>query len=250
MHSMHTKRRIPKGLATALALLFAVAGGLLISASPADGRSIIPKQLAVPSEPDGNATCLECHSKPHTMVREGKEISTQVDPAKYGASVHGIISCSRCHLEAGPEHSADPEKPLPVPTGRERNVHISAQCTKCHAGLYEESYNLSFHGIAIRHGDYRAATCVDCHGVHEILPSRDALSLVSRQNLAATCGTAECHPGAPAGFAEGTEHIIPAQKDTAGPLHIVYKFFIALILFDTMKDGPIVMFELLRRLQK
>lgn len=241
---------IRTGIYSALMGLLLVTGSLMVSAQPVKAQSTIPKQLAVPWDPQGNRACLECHSEPHTMVRDGQEISTQVDSLSYTGSVHGIISCTQCHDGVGAEHAKDPETPLDIPFGRARVAHISAQCVKCHAGVYEESYGQSFHGIAVRHGDYRSATCVDCHGGHSIQPSRNPVSMVSRENLAGTCGTAQCHPGAPDSFAEGTEHVIWAKAETSGGLHLVYKFFIALILFDTIKDGPIVMFELLRRPQR
>ncbi|HYF91451.1 MAG TPA: hypothetical protein VD969_04315 [Symbiobacteriaceae bacterium] len=223
-------------------------GGLTLHPGTASAESIL-KQLPVPAEPEGNAACLECHSKEQTMTRNGQQISIHVDGKEYGESVHGIIGCVRCHAEAGPEHSKDPKKPLNLPTGRDLKVLKSAGCVKCHAGPYEESYKLSFHGVANTNGDERAATCVDCHGVHNVLPSRNAASTVSPENLANTCGTAECHPGAPDSFADGKEHVIASEKSAPPILHLIYKAFMVLILFDTMKDGPIVMFELLRRLQ-
>jgi hypothetical protein len=236
-----TIRRCALGFFLAVAVL--VAGRTVASAS-------IAGPVPSPTEPEGNQACLNCHSRPGHMVRDGRTISIQVDPATYDSSVHGIISCVRCHIEIGPEHAADPNRPLGLPTGREARVQISRQCVKCHAGVYERSYNESFHGIAVRHGDDRAATCVDCHGSHGVLPSRNPASSVHPDRLAATCGAAECHPGAPANFAQGKEHFVVSRPETAGGLHVVYKFFLALILFDTMKDGPIVMFDLLRRLQR
>ncbi|HWI65896.1 MAG TPA: hypothetical protein VNT75_29050 [Symbiobacteriaceae bacterium] len=225
-----------------------LAGGLLLNPGTASAESI-SKQQAVPSEPEGNKACLECHSKNENMTRDGKQISIHVDGKMYAETPHGILSCVRCHAEAGPEHAADPKKPLNLPTGRALAVAKSEGCVKCHAGKYEESYDLSFHGVAVANGDNRAATCVDCHGVHNVLPSRNEASTVSPKNLAGTCGTAECHPGAPENFAKGKEHVIASEKDAPAPLHMVYKFFMILIMFDVMKDGPIVMFELLRRLQ-
>lgn len=245
---MIQSRAVRSGLLRVLGCFLLVAGGLVLVNGTAYAERI-PKQLIVPSEPEGNKACLECHSKQESMVRDGEQISIHVDPAQYEGSAHSIISCTRCHLEAGPEHAKDPAKPLGLPTGRELRVLKSEGCVKCHAGLYEQSYKLSFHGVAVLNGDERAATCVDCHGVHNILPSRVPESMVSRQNVAQSCGTANCHPGAPESFAEGKEHFIPADKQSGG-LHLLYKFFIGLILFDTMKDGPIVMFELLRRLMR
>jgi hypothetical protein len=244
---MNLTRVIRSGLLMLAGITLFAAGGLWLSPGRAAAETM-PTQLQVPTEPDGNAACLACHSKDEHMVRNEQEISVQVDPAAYNQSVHGIISCVRCHAEAGPEHAKDPTKPLNLPTGRALKVLKSEGCVKCHAGLYEESYQASFHGIAVINGDDRAATCVDCHGVHDILPSRNQDSRVAPANVAKTCSTSDCHKDAPANFAEGKEHFVAAKK-AAGGLNVVYKFFMGLILFDTMKDGPIVMFELLRRLR-
>lgn len=227
---------------------FLVAAGLLLGAATGHAATD-PRQLAVPSDPEGNKACLACHSRQATMTRDGQPISIHVNGQQYAESAHGILSCARCHAEVGPEHAKDPRKPLDLPTGRDLAVLKSQGCVKCHAGVYQQSYEESFHGIAIRHGDNRAATCVDCHGIHNVFPSRNPNSTVAPDKLAKTCGTAECHPGAPENFSKGTEHFVASVKETSPGLHIIYKFFMGLILFDTLKDGPIVMFELLRRLR-
>lgn len=204
-----------------------------------------------PGEPPGVAGCLDCHADPdESMVREGRQISVHVDPAEYRESVHGIVPCIRCHAEAaGTAHAENPEVPLGLSTGRPLRAEMSERCVKCHAGLYSDSYNASFHGVAVRHGDLRTATCVDCHGVHNIFSADDARSTVASDTVAATCASPGCHPTASPGFADGTEHFLREVKDTSPPLYWTWKFFIALILFDVMKDGPIVMFELLRRVR-
>lgn len=245
---MKRTRPTRTGLAISLTTAFVlIAAGLFLSPRVAQAESNTT-QLAIPSVPEGNETCLTCHSKPMQVDRGGQQTTVQVDPAVYDKSVHGIISCVRCHAEAGPEHAKDPGKPLNLPTGRELAVLKSEGCVKCHGGLYPESYQLSFHGVAVTNGDYRAATCVDCHGVHDILPSRNPESHVAPANLAQTCGTSGCHVNPPENFSNGKEHFIAADVATSGGVGIVYKFFMALILFDTMKDGPIVMFQLLRQL--
>lgn len=43
------------------------------------------------------------------------------------------------------------------------------------------------------------ATCINCHGYHDIQPASDAASPVNRANLSHTCGG--CHPGAGEKFA-------------------------------------------------
>lgn len=245
---MNQSLAVREGLLRILGCFLLVVGCLMLGSTTALADPI-PNQLVKPTEPEGNKACLECHSKQDSMVRAGQTISVHVDPATYENSVHGVLSCSRCHGEVGPEHAQNPDKPLDLPTGRALKVLKSEGCVKCHAGLYQQSYEESFHGVAVMNGDERAATCVDCHGVHDILSSRDPASMVAKANVPKTCGTAECHPGANDNFAEGKEHFVAADPK-AGGLHLVYKFFIGLILFDTMKDGPIVMFELLRRLMK
>ncbi|MGE5676105.1 MAG: hypothetical protein ACM3XM_19880 [Mycobacterium leprae] len=245
---MNLKRPARRSLTALLGGILLVVVGLAVNAQTAAAETI-DKQLANPSDPDGNAACLACHSQAQEMVRDGNHISVQVDPNTYNNSVHGIISCVRCHAEVGEDHAKNPAKPLNLPTGRDLRVLKSEGCIKCHGGKYPESYNLSFHGVAVSSGDNRAATCVDCHGVHNILPSRNPASQVASANLAQTCGTTGCHQNVPANFANGTEHFV-AAKPEAGGLNIIYKLFMGLICFDAMKDGPIVMFDLLRRLRR
>ena len=50
-----------------------LAGGLLLNPGTASAESI-SKQQAVPSDPEGNKACLECHSKNQTMTRNGEKM--------------------------------------------------------------------------------------------------------------------------------------------------------------------------------
>ena len=52
-------------------------------------------------------------------------------------------------------------------------------------------YLTSVHGKRLKQGDSKVAACVDCHGVHNILPVSDTRSPVYPANVAATC--AHCH---------------------------------------------------------
>lgn len=230
-------------------LLLPVAVLLVVWGLPVRARAdtvVVPS----PAEPAGIDACLTCHDKPGaTMTRSGTAIPIHVDGAVYRDSAHGILPCVRCHAEAGPEHAANPEQPLGLPTGRQLNALISQRCEKCHAGHVTASYDASFHGFAVSHGDLRAATCVDCHGVHDVFAVADPRSRAAPANIAATCAQPGCHSVAAAGFAQGPEHFVREIKVTGPILYWVWKFFIALILFDVMKDGPIVMFELLRRVR-
>lgn len=80
-------------------------------------------------------------------------------------------------------------------------------CAKCHAdAAYMRSFNpslrtdqysqylTSIHGQRLAKGDHQVAVCVDCHGVHDILPPNDSRARVYPTNVAETCG--RCHANA------------------------------------------------------
>lgn len=54
-----------------------------------------------------------------------------------------------------------------------------------------EEYKTSQHGILLAQGDPNVATCVSCHGTHEIRKKSDPLSSVFHTNVPETC--AKCH---------------------------------------------------------
>lgn len=73
-----------------------------------------------------------------------------------------------------------------VPT----RANITNMCSKCHeevAMLYKQS----IHWKELEKGVAIAATCTDCHGSHNILPSKDSASLVNPENIPLLC--ANCH---------------------------------------------------------
>jgi hypothetical protein len=55
-------------------------------------------------------------------------------------------------------------------------------------------YQTSRHGQLLAKGDENVATCIDCHGAHEILPPDDPRSSVYVRNIPRTCG--RCHSDA------------------------------------------------------
>jgi hypothetical protein len=125
-----------------------------------------------------NAECLACHANAGlTKEVNGKQVSLDVHEDKFKGSAHGVFGCTDCHADvAAFPHDPAPKKP---------------DCATCHADEVA-AYGRGFHAKAIRDGDSKAATCLDCHGgVHEILPSSDPNSKVSHLNIPATCGS--CH---------------------------------------------------------
>lgn len=122
--------------------------------------------------------CAACHGD-STLTRpieSGGEQSLYVDEAKYALSVHGGMSCTDCHKDAGGDMHDVPLKPV--------------KCSACHEEATAE-YNKGLHHKAREAGVTDAPVCSDCHGKHDILISLETASHTNPANLPATCG--RCH---------------------------------------------------------
>jgi len=122
--------------------------------------------------------CTACHNDSQLAKEvDGKIVSLHVNESAFGSSVHGSMECASCHSDI----KAVPHEPAPA----------KVNCSQCHAGA-SEAYTLGLHAGAIKNGNQKAATCLDCHGnAHLILPSSDPASKVNHANIAQTCG--RCH---------------------------------------------------------
>ena len=157
-----------------------------------------PLQAAATPKPPANDDCLTCHSDSSAARADGSSIS--VDPKVFGASIHGQAgaSCVDCHTDLA--KAAD----FPHPEKLAR-----PDCSACHAQQVED-YGKSHHAAArAKNPLSKAAWCSDCHGAHDILPSRDPASRTNHFNLPATC--MRCH-GDPkifprAGGGDGSEPV-------------------------------------------
>jgi cytochrome b subunit of formate dehydrogenase len=138
--------------------------------------------VAVPAAPD-NSDCLACHTDKELSKKtpDGKTVSLFVDEAKYAASVHGKQTCVACHTDTTEAPHPDGFQAKPV------------ECAKCHQRQSEE-YGASVHGLARQHANGKAATCTDCHGVHDAVKHTSQASPLHHSRLAQTCG--KCHPKA------------------------------------------------------
>ena len=153
--------------------------------------------------------CARCHGsidKVFAKSAHGKALANGVREAP---------TCTTCHGEHGILKTDDPSSPVAA-------ANVSQKvCTPCHSSLrLSEKYGIesdrfatfeqSFHGLAVKGGQVDVANCASCHGSHEILPSSDPASKVSKQNLAVTCG--KCHPGAGERFTQGKIHVDVSSK--------------------------------------
>ncbi len=183
------------------------------------------------------ANCVDCHGS-HT-IEKGIDPKSSVnrdnlattcgkchpDIAKeYVGSIHGKAVakgskdapvCTTCHGEHNILKASDPKSPIAP-----KNV-AEQVCGTCHSSLMlSEKYGISsdrfqtfsdsYHGLAMRGGAVNVANCASCHTAHDIKPSSDPTSSVSKKNIPQTCG--QCHPGANERFAVGKVHVAVSQK--------------------------------------
>ncbi len=89
------------------------------------------------------------------------------------------------------------------------------------------TYLDSYHGLATRRGYLLAATCVDCHNTHLILPNANPESTINPDNIVDTCG--KCHANSTQSFAASYTHDI--MNPDKNPINrIVTSAYISLII--------------------
>jgi nitrate/TMAO reductase-like tetraheme cytochrome c subunit len=187
---------------------------------------------------DSAATCSSCHGN-HKIFAANNSASPvyhfniaqtcgqchSAIAVEFALSVHGAAVvrgsrdapvCTDCHSE----HAIESPDIARAPTSPE-NLAVET-CGRCHASTrLVEKYGMrservstfadSYHGLALRSGRLMVANCGSCHGVHNILPSRDPRSMIHVSNLANTCG--QCHPNAGENFAAGPVHLTTAESE-------------------------------------
>jgi hypothetical protein len=199
------------------------------------------------------AVCTDCHGSHNT--RPLREQPIQVSHtcqgchseiyARYERSVHGaaligegnpdVPNCIDCH---GAHHVLGP---MNAPF----RLDSYKTCARCHAdrelmAKYSISPNTvrawmnDFHGKVvvltdeINPGrDTDKATCIDCHGVHDMLTTEDPGSAVSPERILSTCQ--KCHPEATNKFTGAfLDHQEPSTSDY--PVVFYVKWFYYLII--------------------
>ncbi len=201
------------------------------------------------------AICSDCHGS-HDM-QKGNNLSSKVNKTNipntcgqchadvekvYKKSIHGTAFikgnesapvCTNCHGEHRILAPKDPNSPV-------SKLHVSVEvCSPCHSSVkMSEKFGLptgrsksffdSYHGLAEKGGSKEAANCASCHGFHEILPSSDPKSKVSKANLAITCG--KCHPGANENFSKGSIHVTTKADSEDSLIGFVSSVYIMLIV--------------------
>lgn len=124
-------------------------------------------------------TCGICHHGIEEMFRSSIH-SPEVGEPRDGRD---LPTCEDCHTS----HTISR-----VDRADFRLLEMS-RCGRCHEDEAATFFD-TFHGKVSRLGDQAAAKCYDCHGTHNILPTSDPASMLSRRHVVQTC--AKCHAGA------------------------------------------------------
>lgn len=146
-------------------------------------------------KPPSNDDCLGCHDDDSLKRSNGTPLT--VHKNTFAGSVHATLGCVDCHADL-----AKAELPHAEKLG-------NVDCAPCHADAVAD-YRRSAHAQALANGSNVAATCVSCHGEHDIRSKADPQSRTYHLNVAATCSA--CH-GNPQVIQKG--HI--AIGDVASP---------------------------------
>jgi uncharacterized membrane protein YfcA len=116
------------------------------------GRSLIAGSAFAP-------TCINCHGVHGIQSATGDAALTSAGRV--------VFTCAECHEDPAITRGTD-----------------------LHGGVVE-SYERTFHGLAYAHGVTDVATCVSCHGAHDVLPSSDPEARTHPSRIESTC--ASCH---------------------------------------------------------
>jgi cytochrome b subunit of formate dehydrogenase len=131
------------------------------------------------------ATCVDCHGNIHTL----KSVADATSSAHW---THQATTCARCHAD-----TAMVEK-FGIPVTRPVDAYLKS----VHARVVTDG----------RHG----ATCADCHGAHDVLPSNDPQSTVWHARVPETCG--HCHSEILAQFKESVHGVGLARGNSGVPV--------------------------------
>ena len=99
-----------------------------------------------------------------------------------------------------------------------------------------DSYFETYHGKVSKLGYTNAAKCYDCHGAHDVLPTWDPRSHLSRQNIVKTC--AKCHSGSHRQFAGYLTHATHHDRRKYPILFYTF-WFMTLLLVGTLSVSGI-----------
>ena len=182
-------------------------------------HAIVP--LDAPDAPLSGArfaeTCARCHAE---VVEQYRRSEHGKAAASGASSAPTCLACHRLAIAAINGHKDG--DPAALKIAQER------MCLECHldnpdvrarmgpdAGFIA-AYERSVHGAALMGGNANAATCIDCHGSHEMLHGMDPAARVNKSHIPETC--AECHADAAAAWGKSVHAAAVHKGNTSAPV--------------------------------
>ena len=185
------------------------------SISPFPGTSLFVDPAAYEGSVHRDLSCTDCHQDaqgvPHTARLKPVDCSGchTKETAVYAKSRHVVGRKKVVGIDA-PQctdcHGAHAISKTTLSTSPVYFRNIAATCTRCHGSkeVIEQGgiaipgaarmYEKSIHNRAIvEKGLNKSASCVDCHGAHDLKDRLDLSSPIYRTNIPETCG--KCHYG-------------------------------------------------------
>ena len=164
-----------------------------------DGRLIAVDAKLFDQSTHGPLACVDCHADlaksdefPHkaTLARVNCGSCHDEIASKYHDSIHawakekaglvGAPACADCHGKHDIRQRTDP-------LSRIYRTRVPDTCGSCHKGI-NDKYAVGIHAAALKKGNTRAPSCIDCHTAHTI----KRVDVVSwKLAVAGECGT--CH---------------------------------------------------------
>ena len=148
----------------------------------------------------------------------------------YDRSIHGQLLaqgdprgpvCTDCHTA----HE------IQNPQGGNFKAISDQRCGRCHEDRLEH-YRETYHGKAMALGKPNVApevaACYDCHGYHDILPTSNPASHLSKANIVGTCR--KCHADANTSFTKYDPHADPLDRAHSPTLHWTFVFMTSLLI--------------------
>jgi cytochrome b subunit of formate dehydrogenase len=135
-------------------------------------------------------SCGQCHEA------AAKDYLASAHALKDAQGVRAVPDCLSCHREPIAGQHAQPGIV-------ELKLAQNKLCESCHVekpelagkpamgAKFVSSFEQSVHGAALREGKAEAASCVDCHGAHQMNRAAVAGAHVNREQISDTC--AKCH---------------------------------------------------------
>lgn len=216
------------------------------------GKGLLKSGLVV------TATCADCHTAHGELP--AKDPASSVNPANV------VSTCAQCHRGIAEQFSESVHSPTHTKTKEKLptcadchtshsinradlqnfRLTIMNQCGNCHREL-AESYFDTYHGKVSKLGYLKTAKCYDCHGAHDILPTSNPDSRLSRQNIVKTC--ASCHPGSNRRFAGYLTHATHHEPKKYPILFFVFWAMTGLLVVTFLVAGLHTLAWLPRSLQ-